>query len=364
MAVGFPVKDDYATGDVLTAANMNDLSGTLNTVGVVPSASNPVLNSAMNIWQRGTSFAVASGSAVNYTADRWAGYRNATGATVSRQTTNDTTNLPFVQYCARVQRDNSNSSTSLIDFLQMFETVNTIPFAGKTVTLSFYGRKGANYSSASDALTFRIVTGTGTDQNILATGYTGSATALTSTATLTTTWQRFSASGTISATATEMSTEFFFTPVGTAGAADFFEITGVQIDVGSVALPYRRNNVTIQGELAACQRYFQVLGGNIANENMGAGAVFSTTQAAAHLEWKVPFRAAPTIALGTGGAVGDFAVFNATGSSLTVTGLSSTAISINSARTIPVVASGLVAGSATNFVSANSNGRYFVSAEL
>jgi len=30
MATGFPVKDDYATGDVLSAANMNDLSETLN----------------------------------------------------------------------------------------------------------------------------------------------------------------------------------------------------------------------------------------------------------------------------------------------------------------------------------------------
>jgi len=30
MAAGFPVKADYVTGDVLSAANMNDLSGTLN----------------------------------------------------------------------------------------------------------------------------------------------------------------------------------------------------------------------------------------------------------------------------------------------------------------------------------------------
>ena len=30
MATGFPVKANYATGDVLTAANMNDLAGTLN----------------------------------------------------------------------------------------------------------------------------------------------------------------------------------------------------------------------------------------------------------------------------------------------------------------------------------------------
>ena len=30
MAAGFPVKADYVTGDVLSAANMNDLAGTLN----------------------------------------------------------------------------------------------------------------------------------------------------------------------------------------------------------------------------------------------------------------------------------------------------------------------------------------------
>jgi hypothetical protein len=30
MATGFPVKADYIAGDVLSAANMNDLSATLN----------------------------------------------------------------------------------------------------------------------------------------------------------------------------------------------------------------------------------------------------------------------------------------------------------------------------------------------
>jgi hypothetical protein len=49
---------------------------------------------------------------------------------------------------------------------------------------------------------------------------------------------------------------FSNTPVGTAGANDYYEVTGVQIDQGSVALPVRRNGGTIQGELAACQRYY------------------------------------------------------------------------------------------------------------
>jgi hypothetical protein len=62
---------------------------------------NPVLNSAFQVWQRGTSVAV-SASTVVYTADRWeiiAGTSQAT--TVSRQVTGDTTNLPNIQYCAR-----------------------------------------------------------------------------------------------------------------------------------------------------------------------------------------------------------------------------------------------------------------------
>jgi hypothetical protein len=218
--------------------------------------SNPVINSCFDIWQRGTSIA---GSTTAFSADRWQSYRSVAGSTYSRQATGDTTNLPNVQYCARVQRDSGNTSTTGIFLWQNFETTNSIPFAGKTITFSFYARAGANYSSASSALPYQVYTGTGTDQNQLA-GYTGQATAISGTATLTTTWQRFTATATLAATATEINTQFYFTPVGTAGANDYFEVTGVQIDIGSVALPVRRNAATIQGELAACQRYYYYLG--------------------------------------------------------------------------------------------------------
>ena len=220
---------------------------------------NPFTNSAFDIWQRGTSF--TAGNYI-YTADRWTFQRQAgsTGGTISRQTTSDTTNLPNIQYCARVQRDSGNTSTSFLQLINSMETVNCIPFAGKTVTFSFYARAGANYSATSNLLTATLETGTGTDQNRASVSYTGSNTSITSNVTLTTTWQRFTLSGTIPTTATEFCAFFRFTPTGTAGANDYFEITGVSIDLGSstaATLPtFSRNSESIQGELAACQRYY------------------------------------------------------------------------------------------------------------
>ena len=218
---------------------------------------NPVINGGMDIWQRGTSIAAAG---TGYNADRWAGYLTS-GRTVTRQATGDTTNLPNIQYCSRVQRNSGNTDTTVMQYIQSIETANSIPYAGKTVTLSFYARKGANYSSASDALTALLVSGTGTDQSQV-TGFTGAVTLISQTATLTTTWQRFAYTATIGATATELGIQFQYTPVGTAGAADYFEVTGVQIDYGtytsSTAPAFRRAGGTIQGELSACQRYYEV----------------------------------------------------------------------------------------------------------
>ena len=79
---------------------------------------------------------------------------------------------------------------------------------------------------------------------------------INTTSTLTTTWQRFSHTFSFATTATQFMPYFQTTPVGTASTNDWLELTGVQIDVGSVALPFRRSANTLQGELAACQRYY------------------------------------------------------------------------------------------------------------
>ena len=235
-----------SNGDTLVADSSTSTGLRYTAGNPIP---NPVINSNFSVWQRGTSF---TPNATTYTADRWQMYVGQTGTTVTRQATSDTTNLAFIQYCMRVARDSGNTGTNVRYLSTPMETVNSIPYAGKTVTFSFYARKGANFSGS---LLGRLFTGTGTDQNPLVT-YTGYVSVISETLTLTTTWQRFTYTATLGTTATEMTVGFDWTPTGTAGAADYFEVTGVQVDIGSVALPYRPTGATFQGELAACQRYF------------------------------------------------------------------------------------------------------------
>ena len=276
-------------GETLVADSSTS-TGLRYTAGTVQS--NPVLNSAFQIWQRGTSFTSTAETTANI-ADRWTAYTGSTGRTVTRQATNDTTNLPNIQYCVRYQRNSGVTNTNAQYLSNTFETINSIAYAGKTVTLSFYARAGANYSATSNALSVELRTGTGTDQNIYS-GFTGTAYAVTSSATLTTTWQRFSFTGTVGATATQLAVALIASPTGTAGANDYFEVTGVQIDIGNVALPFRTNGATIQGELAACQRYYFRNTPGTAHGLQVYGATYATNTVLAGVIPPVPMRVTPT----------------------------------------------------------------------
>jgi hypothetical protein len=261
-----------------------------------PFSRNGLLNSGFDVWQRATSISLAAstGFASGFTADRWQTSTGANqGCTISRQLVSDSTNLPNIEYAARYQRNSGQTGTGTLTFMQNIETLNSVPFAGKTVTLSFYARKGANYSQASSALVANLISGTGTDQNAF-TGLTGSATVISQSATLTTTWQRFTYSATVSSSANQLSLYFDFAPVGTAGAADYFDITGVQIEVGSQASPYAPATPTYATELAACQRYYYRTSGSAAYYSMAQGVSDATTSAKALFQWPVTLRTAST----------------------------------------------------------------------
>jgi hypothetical protein len=240
--------------DGVTSAIQTQLDSKLTATTAVTSNRNAIINGAMQVAQRGTTFTGLV--SFQYSLDRWKSFRLA-GApfNISQQATSDTTNLPNIQYCARVGRASSNTNLQLVFFSQSIESINSRAFAGKIVTVSFYARKGANYSAASDALKVEVNTGTGTDQDVI-NGFTGQASPINQTATLTTTWQRFTyTSTTLSSSMTQLAVNFYYTPVGTAGAADYFEITGVQLEAGAVATPFETEDYGTT--LKKCERYYQ-----------------------------------------------------------------------------------------------------------
>lgn len=270
--------DDSNSVEVYTGSGWDVVGGT---------GRNAILNSAFDIWQRGTSVALAG---VDFTADRWL-LTASQNTTSSQQLTSDTTNLPDIRYAGRFQRNSGNTATSAIVVTQSLETANSRQFAGKNVTLSFYARKGANFSSTF--LSTYIFSGTGTDQRVFS--YTGQATVATQAITLTTSWVRYSITGTVASTANELALYFEANPTGTAGAADYFEITGVQLEAGSSATPFKRNAPSIQGELAACQRYYWRQSAQTAYSEFSLFQPASTTtQAWVNLTPPVTMRVAPT----------------------------------------------------------------------
>ena len=224
-----------------------------------PFTNNALYNSGFDIAQRGTSFTGLAGT--DYTLDRWMLWSTSGGQSnyVSQQSVGNLSTTPnqAVRYCARVGRTAATTNTGMRQFAQTLETSDSICFAGQTITASYYARAGANYSAASNALNAQVTYGTGTDQIFY--GFTGSGGAGSGTATLTTSWQRFSFTATVPTTATEIAFTAYWTPTGTAGAADYFEITGVQLEVGSQMSPWNRMGRSIEQELAACQRYLPVM---------------------------------------------------------------------------------------------------------
>lgn len=219
---------------------------------------NLVINGTFNHWQRGTSATVSSSDYYG-PADRWQTTRlsSDTGRTFSRGSvlSTDTPVLNF-NYYMRCQRDSGNTATNSILMSSSFETINVRKMQNKYVTLSFYARAGANYSAASGYLRAFITTGTGTDGHLITSNFTSSATLVDSNNVLTTSWKRFTVttSAAVGNTITQMGITFQFTPVGTAGAADYYDVTGVQLEPGSAPSDFEFRD--FGEELLRCQRYY------------------------------------------------------------------------------------------------------------
>ena len=140
MAVGFPVKDDYVTGDVLTAANMNDLSGTLNTLSGAASTVNKnyLINGGFAVAQRGTSFTSGANNNDAYTLDRW--YILSDGNDVI-DVTQETTTVPTNgEFAIALDVETVNKKFGIATII---ENKDVIGLVGNTVTFSFKAKVSA-----------------------------------------------------------------------------------------------------------------------------------------------------------------------------------------------------------------------------
>jgi hypothetical protein len=247
-----------------------------NTGGAVSpyvAGKNAIINGGFDIWQRGIS---GTSSGFVFVADRWVATRyGGANWTFSQATCGST--LPNFLYCGRVQ-STAGQTAAGTRFFQSLESQDSYKFAGKIATFSFYARAGANYSGTSSSFSFAY--GTGVDQNIHSSGFTNQTNVGTvnlTTSNLNTTWQRYSVTGLVPSNATQIGFSGITDGSGVAGAADYIDFTGVQLEIGSVATPFSRAGGTIQGELAACQRYYQTLQGS-QYFDIGLAAAIETTQ--------------------------------------------------------------------------------------
>lgn len=248
---------------------------------------NYFINGSMDIWQRGTSFTTPGGA---YTADRFKVTVNGAGTyVVSRQASG----LSETQYCLRFQRSAGQTYThgSFVGYAWETEAMQSLQ--GKTVTYSFYARVGADWSPLG-GIGVQLQQGTGSGTHAFS-ALTGESTAFSGTASgLTTSWQRFSFTGALSSTATELRTNLSFSPVGTAGANDYIELTGFQLELGAVATPLSRAGGLIGGELALCQRYFERMQSGGIDTTFGMGVAYLSNTPLIHIQWQVPKRVVPS----------------------------------------------------------------------
>jgi hypothetical protein len=255
VTAGTGITGGGTSGDVTVSFDQANFGG-----GQGASGKNAAINGGCEIAQRGTAAVTLTASNFVYPIDRFFAGRSAgtTGATAQQITS---ISLDGFQNAVRVQRTAGDTATAELQIGQNFETLNSVPFANKPITFSFWARAGANYSPTSSALNVRLYTGTGTDQSGYGYNFTGAATPISQNATLTTSWQRFQYTATLSASMKQLQFMLFAVPTGTAGAADNFDVTGFQVEFGAIATPFRRSGGTIQGELAACMYYYQQWGG-------------------------------------------------------------------------------------------------------
>lgn len=335
---------------------------------------NKIINGDFNINQRAFT---STTTADTYGFDRWrVGLSDGT-VTYSAQTFTLGT-APVSGYenknFARIVTTGQTAAGAQGILVQRIESVRTL--AGQTATISFWAK--ANTGTPKIALDVRQRFGTGGSPSSNVSTYGGQAT-------LSTSWARYSLTvsvpslsgitlGTNSDDALEINLWVsagtdFNSRTGSLGIqSNTFDVWGVQVEAGSVATPFTAATGTLQGELAACQRYYYRIKTSAAYGDFGSGYQKSTTAGSYMIPFPVIMRTAPT-ALEQTGTAGDYNILHQSGGAAARTTCSAVptfqVATTAMARVDATVSSGLTAGNGGIFGADNNTNAYLGwSAEL
>jgi hypothetical protein len=282
-------QDIRILGDAIDASVWN--------IGYGQAGKNKLINGNYDIWQRGTTFAAAAAGA--YTADRFSIQYGGTSInpTVSRETT-----VPNAQskYSAKVTQVSSNAtSVTTYALRQSIEASNLYSLIGKSVTVSFWYRSNKT-GSHGIRIYGAFLTG-GTDDRQ---GFTVNVADTWEKKTITST--AFAAVSTINvspeAVGSLIDIGFRVQDAGfsSVSASDYFQISQVQLEVGSKATPFQTaSGGSPQAELAMCQRYYYLLANGNSQVIANAG-YYSSTLALGAINLGVTMRATPSLVVTTG----------------------------------------------------------------
>jgi hypothetical protein len=266
---------------------MNDIGGAINLLESAQYAAgkNKIINGDFGINQRAFT---STTTANTYGFDRWIIALSGATGTYSAQTFTAGT-APVAGYesknFARVAITTGNDYCKLD---QKIESVRTL--AGQTATVSFWA-KGTNPTTLG-SLNVTIVQNFGS-------GGSPSATVIQNfgSFTLTANWTRYSITNTVPSISgktlgtSDDNISFGFGQGANASTdAWTLDIWGVQVEEADTASPFQTATGTIQGELAACQRYFN----RFTTGPIALGNYFSTTRVLSPVVLPVQMRVAPT----------------------------------------------------------------------
>jgi hypothetical protein len=233
-----------ANGETLVADSSTSTG--LRYQGNFAAGKNKIINGDMNIWQRGTSFSTPADA--SYLADRYFVGKNGNATyTVSRQaaTYGAIAGYEPNYYCRFAV--SSIGTTTAMELHQRIEDVSTL--AGETVTVSFWAK-----ADATRALTVTILQSFGSGGSSLVVVANAA-----SVGNATTSFQRFSYTFSMPQITGKTVGTGSFVDIGINMPASAFTIDfwGLQVEASNTATSFNTATGTIQGELAACQRYYE-----------------------------------------------------------------------------------------------------------